>query len=127
MSHNTKIGKIGEEIAVKFLKNQGYKIIDANYHSSNLEVDIIASIDDCVVFVEVKTRAVEDDRKPESFVDRNKQEAMIKVMKKYMSEHNYREPWKPRFDIVSVTMKKDRIKIKHIQGAFLYLPNINPV
>ena len=39
--HNEK-GKQGEEIAVKFLKNKGYKILETNWRLGKNEIDIIA-------------------------------------------------------------------------------------
>lgn len=50
-------GNKGEEIAAKYLKNKGFKIIDRNFRIRGGEIDIIAIKDDVLVFIEVKTRA----------------------------------------------------------------------
>ena len=50
-------GKEGEKAAVKFLKKQGYRIIEKNYRNKSGEIDIVAEQDQVLVFVEVKSRA----------------------------------------------------------------------
>ncbi len=54
--HNKKIGRLGEKMAAKYLKRQGYKIIAKNYNTHYGEIDIIATKNNCVAFIEVKTR-----------------------------------------------------------------------
>ena len=49
-------GKFGEDVTVKYLENRGYEILDRNFHSRWGEIDIIAKINECLVFCEVKTR-----------------------------------------------------------------------
>ncbi len=46
----------GEELATKYLKDKGYKIIDRNFRKGYGEIDIIATHKKTLVFVEVKTR-----------------------------------------------------------------------
>lgn len=55
-NHNNIIGLYGEDLAVSFLLENSYKIIDRNVKVSYREIDIIAKIRDITVFVEVKTR-----------------------------------------------------------------------
>lgn len=50
------LGKKGEDISVKFLKKQGYEIIERNYRCSLGEVDIVAKDKNILCFVEVKAR-----------------------------------------------------------------------
>ncbi|MEE8424042.1 MAG: YraN family protein, partial [Thermodesulfobacteriota bacterium] len=49
-------GAMGEELASKFLKKQGYKIVEKNFRTSLGEIDIIALDKGTITFVEVKTR-----------------------------------------------------------------------
>jgi len=65
MSDNKKIGKLGEDIGVKYLKNKGYKILDRNFEKRVVsmkfgEIDIIAKKDKTIIFCEVKTLIVLD-------------------------------------------------------------------
>lgn len=50
------LGLLGEELAVKLLKREGYKILGRNFRSKFGEIDIIALEKNTLVFVEVKTR-----------------------------------------------------------------------
>lgn len=50
------IGKKYEIVAVNYLKEQGYKILETNYKNKLGEIDIICKDEDIVVFVEVKYR-----------------------------------------------------------------------
>ena len=50
------IAVLGEDIACEYLKKKGYKIIERNFRKKYQEIDIIATSDTSLVFVEVKTR-----------------------------------------------------------------------
>src|SRR3989339_332397 len=56
MNHNQKIGKLGEDLACKYLQQKGYEILDRNIKTSFKEIDIVARIKEKIVFIEVKTR-----------------------------------------------------------------------
>ena len=68
------LGDRGERAAVKYLKQQGFKIVARQYSNSYGEVDIIAREANSVVFVEVKTRTSTNDGRPFEAVDIRKQE-----------------------------------------------------
>lgn len=57
-SKTQKIGQLGEDIAIKYLKNKGFLIIDRNYTQKWGEIDIIASKKDVFHFIEVKSVSV---------------------------------------------------------------------
>ena len=65
-------GKEGEEMAAKFLKENGYQIIDQNNSTKWGELDLIASKDEILVFVEVKFKQTEDYGTPEEMIGKNK-------------------------------------------------------
>lgn len=56
MIYNQKIGKLGENIAVRYLRKHGYKILDRNIHFRCGEIDIVAEKNKTLYFVEVKAR-----------------------------------------------------------------------
>ena len=57
MNHNQTIGKWGEIAAGEYLLTKGYTILGNNVRTPHGEIDIIASIDGLIVFVEVKARS----------------------------------------------------------------------
>lgn len=60
MALHNKIGGIGEEIAAKYLKKEGYYILERNYRNKFGEIDIIAAKNNYTIFVEVKSRSSEN-------------------------------------------------------------------
>ena len=59
-SNNYSKGKLGEDIAVNYLKNCGFEILDRNFAIKAAEIDIIAYKDNIVNFIEVKSRTTID-------------------------------------------------------------------
>jgi len=95
------LGKRGENISVKFLRKQGYKIIKRNYRCSLGEIDIVAKDKNILCFVEVKTRETEEYGLPEEAIDWRKQKKLTKVALTYLKEKKiYKQDL--RFDVVSV-------------------------
>lgn len=122
-----EIGRLGEAHAAKFLKKQGYRILEKNIHQSHNEIDLIVSDKQYLVFVEVKARSVAEDLylsygSPASAVDRQKQKRTVKAAQSYMSTCKKREASKqPRMDVVEVFLEKEThrlLKINHIINAF---------
>lgn len=119
-----KIGDIGERLAAKFLKKEGYKLKQRNYAASGNEIDIIAEDKEHIVFVEVKTRTVErqsqKEPRPASAVTPDKQKKIICAAKYYLAFN--RTEKRIRFDIVEVYLseknQKKAEKILHLRGAF---------
>ena len=76
----------GENVAARFLRGLGYKIITRNFRCDVGEIDIIARDRDTLVFVEVKTRTY-DDPTPEEQVNATKQHQITKAAKYYLSRY----------------------------------------
>src|SRR3954467_10509992 len=80
------LGRRGENVAAKFLRNLGYRIIARNFRCEMGEIDIIARDGTTLVFVEVKTRE-SDDPMPEQNVNGRKMHQITKVGKLYLSRY----------------------------------------
>jgi putative endonuclease len=116
MSDHKEFGDLGEKLAIEFLIKNGFKILDTNWVFKHKEIDIIAHKKPFVVFVEVKTRRTNYFGEPFTFVDRKKQNFIIKAAHEYIIQNDIEE--EARFDIISV-LYNDRSKdIKHIEDAF---------
>lgn len=111
------LGERGENVAAKYLRNQGYKILERNYQSGVGEIDIIARDGKTLVFVEVKTRAY-DDPTPEEQVNNTKQHQNTKAAKTYLGRFGQPQP-AARFDVVAVVWPTGQPPIiRHTTDAF---------
>ena len=115
--HNHEIGKRGELLAQKYLKGVGYEIIEANYRCRLGEIDIIASKDDYIVFIEVKTRRNNNYGFPYESVSVVKQEKIRKVAAYYLNANNLLQR-DCRFDVVSIEKNDMDYTCEIIQDAF---------
>lgn len=110
-------GKQGETAAAKYLKQNGYKILERNYRKTYGEIDIIAQKGENIAFVEVKTRKSDAYGTPAEFVTAGKQKKIIKAAYTYIQEHNLDAEF--TFDIVEVYLNGRKIKaMNHIKNAF---------
>lgn len=107
MSNKIK-GKYGEDIAVKYLIKNGYKIVERNYHFSRYgEIDIIALDKDTLCFIEVKTRTTEKFGTGFEAVDRIKLSKIFKCTLSYLSSTKI--PYKNyRIDVISILLTGNR-------------------
>ena len=96
-------GKLGEEIAVAFLKKNGFKIIDRNFRIRGGEIDIIGIDDDTLVFVEVKTRASNEFGTPLESITYWKLKSLVKTAQFYKLKHP-KLPDAMRIDAVSIVL-----------------------
>ena len=114
MENLRKVGADKEDLAVEFLKGQGYQIITRNYRCRLGEVDIIAYDHQYLCFVEVKYRTSRQNGRPEEAVDRRKQRKITKVAQFYLMMEQITPDRDIRFDVVSI--ESDEIVL--FQNAF---------
>ncbi len=117
MAKHNETGIKGEKIAENFLQTKGYKILYRNWKWEKKEVDLVAELDELLVFVEVKTRSTAYFGYPEDAVGPAKQD----YLKTAAEEFLYQNPQyqRIRFDIISIITQKDIIKeIVHFEDAF---------
>ena len=112
-----ELGRKGEEVALRFLKKKGYKIIEKNYVCKMGEMDIIAREKDTLVFVEVKTRTSMAFGPPQLAVNSTKQMQLSKVALYFLKEKRLEEV-KARFDVVAVLLRPRGDEIELIKDAF---------
>ncbi len=117
MAKHLEIGKKGEDLAVKFLKDKGYDILETNWRFRKAEIDIIANDGKILVFVEVKTRSSDYFGAPASFVSARKKKLLQDAATAYMRKVNH--TWEIRFDIIGILVPKTKvIEINHFEDAF---------
>ena len=134
--HNRNIGRIGENIACKYIESIGYKVIDRNYRTRYGEIDIIAIIsgdtskikNEEVVFIEVKTRLSGNKGRGAEKVDLKKISKMVMVAKKYAYENRLLNT-RLRFDVIEINLytggqlldggAKEKVRINHLKNILL--------
>lgn len=113
MAKHNQIGKIGEEIACKWLISRGFSIIQQNYWKKFGEIDIVARETEKVHLIEVKSVSygTKDDLdyavshetwRPEENVHKDKQRKLKNAIQAWISENKYEGEW--QIDILSVHM-----------------------
>jgi putative endonuclease len=117
MIQKKELGKKGEELALRFLKKKGYRLIEKNYVCKLGEMDIIAREKDTLVFIEVKTRTSTFFGPPQLAVTSSKQRHLSKVALYYLKEKRL-EDVKARFDVVAILLRPKGEEIELIRDAF---------
>ena len=120
MPSQSEIGAIGEAYAKSYLEKKGYEILECNWRFKKAELDLIAKIDEILVFIEVKTRSYQYFGAPEEAITEKKEAMMIDAAQRYMESIDY--TWEIRFDIISILLDKVyKIRdVKHFKDAFFY-------
>lgn len=108
------LGKIGEDIVEKYLKENDYKIIERNFRGSRGEIDIIAKDKNEYVFIEVKTRSSNICGRPSESVNNLKKKHIIQTIKYYLYL-NKLEDENIRIDVIEVYIIKKNVWINHIK------------
>lgn len=114
--YKNKLGKFGENMAVDYLKNNGYQIIQRNFRCQFGETDIISFKNGTYIFIEVKTRKSLGFGRPAEAITYKKLDHMRKVAQYYiqinrLGHHDF------RFDVIEIiTGKKE---INHIENIMM--------
>jgi putative endonuclease len=111
------VGKAGEEAAVEYLRQHGYRILERNYRCRFGEIDLIAHDGAVLAFVEVKTRRSQAFGPAAAAVTRTKQQHLIKASQAYLMQRKKAKEV-CRFDVVTVELDRQEPHIELIKDAF---------
>ena len=115
MNHNQTIGKWGETAAEEYLRAKGYTILGNNIRTPYGEIDIIASIEGSVVFVEVKARTSRTFGLPEEGLTYRKLSHMRASAEYYAASHGI-GTW--QCDAIAVERIRDTTpQIEHFENV----------
>lgn len=109
-----QIGAEREEQAARFLRQQGFQILERNFRCRQGEVDLVARENGVLVFTEVKYRSGLGCGYPSEAVDFRKQEKIRRTALYYLCRKGLPEDTPCRFDVVSIL--GDRAEL--IRNAF---------
>ena len=84
MAEHNDLGKWGEDVALAYLLDQGYRLLDRNWHQGHRDLDLIMQQDDTLVIVEVRTRRNNLFMDPEQTVDALKMLSLSKAANAYI-------------------------------------------
>jgi len=128
-TQHLKTGRLGEDIASKFLQRNGYSIVERNYWRKWGEIDIVAKEESTIHFVEVKaTRCnVFDDfdplcdsaAHPEEHMHTHKQERLKRVLQTYLTEHSEITSWVFDVLLVYIDTERKRAVVKRLENIVL--------
>lgn len=116
MNKAKELGNKGEELAVAHLRSLGYQILDLNWFSHHLELDIVAKDGDELVIVEVKARGSETYEHPSEAVSNKKIRFLINAAEAYIQEKNLN--CDTRFDVISIIFSGGKTELEHFVNAF---------
>jgi putative endonuclease len=102
MAKHLETGKQGEEMAVVWLLEQGFIILHRNWKYSYFELDVVASKNEVLHFIEVKTRTTDTYGHPEEGVTEKKLERLMNAGEEFLHQN---PQWKRiQYDILSIRL-----------------------
>ena len=120
-NYRQSLGRKGEDITCRFLQDKGHTILERNFRSGHLEIDIISFNEEGIHFVEVKTRRLSIQAPPQDNVGSIKQARIVKAAirflktKKGLPYGNH----ECLFDVAAVTFDGDSAKIEWFPQAYI--------
>ena len=118
MAAKDVLGRRGEDLAARYLEQQGLVILSRNWRCRHGEIDLVATDSNRLVVCEVKTRPGTRYGEPAEAVDARKVARIRLVTNAWLKAHQVR--WVPvRFDVVAVVAKPGApVVVQHYESAF---------
>ena len=110
-------GELGERIAERWLKRQGYRVVQRRFRSGHRDIDLVVEREGTVAFVEVKARRGIRFGDPVEAVNWSKQRELARSASVWIDRHG-RPTDSYRFDVVGVLVEGDRVRVRHVPNAF---------
>ncbi|WP_299319389.1 YraN family protein [uncultured Maribacter sp.] len=118
MGKHNEFGKEGEQIAVDYLKKNGYVIKYKNYRYLKAEIDIIAKTGDVLAIVEVRSRSSNFIENIAETVTPKKIKLLVMAADHYVTDNNL--DVEVRFDIITILKNKSEFELEHLESAFYH-------
>ena len=118
MAEHNELGKLGEDLAVDYLKKNGYTILATNWTFQKAEIDIIAQKENTLAVVEVKTRSSLEFGLPQDFVKPKKIQLLVKAVNEYVVSNDLDVD--VRFDIIAIHKEGKSFVIEYLTDAFYH-------
>lgn len=112
--NNIWLGRYGEDRACEYLNRLGYQILQRNARSKAGEIDIVATDQGTLVFVEVKTRTSTSAGHPFQAITTGKLARIRRVAAEWCSTHKVPNS-QVRFDAIGVLVSGGRVSVEHLK------------
>ena len=121
MERDNRRGIEAEQLAAEGLEATGYQILETNFRCRYGEIDIIASIDNLLIFVEVKERTVGPWGRAEEAVDQRKIQRMLTTADHFVLENPEYADHIWRLDLIAITRRRDGsvLRNRHIENLVI--------
>ena len=118
MAAKDVLGRRGEDLAARYLEQQGLVILSRNWRCRHGEIDLVATDSTRLVVCEVKTRSGTRYGEPAEAVDARKVARIRLVTNAWLQAHQVR--WVPvRFDVLAVIAEPGApVTFQHYEAAF---------
>ena len=119
--HRRSLGRKGEDIACELLRSMGHIILERNWRSGHLEIDIISFNEEGIHFVEVKTRRKSIQAPPQENVGSIKQARIAKAAMRFLKTGKGLPFGNHEclFDIVAVTFDGKEATLEWFPQAYI--------
>ena len=117
-SERQRFGVTGEVVAERWLRHRGWRVLQRRFRSGRRDIDLIAERDGMVAFVEVKARQSGEFGGPMEAVNWRKQRELVRSASVWIDRHG-RPGECYRFDVIGVLMEGERVRVRHVENAFL--------
>lgn len=118
---NKQTGKLGEDIAVQYLRKKRYRILARNWHNKWGEIDIVAKKKKRIVFVEVKTLQRKTDMPPnflpEDQINNKKKRQLVKMAQIYLLNNKIPLETPHQIDVIAIELIVGEPKIRHLENV----------
>ncbi|KKQ34722.1 MAG: hypothetical protein US50_C0039G0018 [Candidatus Nomurabacteria bacterium GW2011_GWB1_37_5] len=115
----SELGFLAENLAARYLEKKGYAVLDLNYRKPWGEIDIIASKEGILVFVEVKAnRKIIAGFEPELRANSSKIDKVVRTARTYLAEKKYSPLQEWQVDVISVGLDEPKgiAKVRHFKN-----------
>ena len=117
-----KVGRMAENLACEYLLARGHSILERNWRSGHLEIDIISLDAAGLHFVEVKARVAPAQAGPEENVGYRKQRRIVSAARSYLHSDEKRSLLAQHevfFDVFSVIFEGERTEVHFFPQAYI--------
>ena len=111
-------GELGERIAERWLRERGWRVVQRRFRTGHRDIDLVVQQEGLVAFVEVKARRGDQFGDPVSAVNWRKQKELGRSARVWIARHG-RAGEAYRFDVVGVLVDGTRVRVRHVEGAFM--------